>query len=240
MTRYESWRVFATLTFKGAVPSETEAQRITYAHLYRSARVLSIPFRRLVWVLRQEHGEIGGRLHFHLLLGGVADGARRVTIGSCFVLNHLWKQLPRCGMAQHRLYQPELHGAEYIVKVLTERSTEGANAYELSKFLCDNASLTLSHSLGRSVAGKRVSGDREPFRTAGQNRLAKTPISCSWSNRKWSAEAFYAGVDALLADTASANTSLGRSPQGAHGLPGGQTGEFSTRRLASVPVGGLP
>lgn len=200
--RYRSWQLFGTLTFRGEVPKSGQAVRLVFAHLYRCAGALSIPFHRLIWVLRSEHGEKGGRAHYHLLLGWT--GLAQATLGQAFFFNYLWTKLPRCGYARHRLYDPEQHGAAYVVSCLTEADKSGANQYELGKFLLSGCDVMLSDSLVRAVADQRVHADRvRTNRECGKKRARRMPINRRWSGKsEWTERnaAFpYDEIDARLA-----------------------------------------
>jgi hypothetical protein len=54
-------------------------QRVRLTMFFALVRSLcrwhKVPFRKCVWALRQEPGEIGGRLHFHFLLAGLPSYA---------------------------------------------------------------------------------------------------------------------------------------------------------------------
>lgn len=200
--RYQRWEYFGSLTFSGIVPNPRQAVRLVFAHLYRGARALSIPFRHLVWVLRAEHGEIGGRAHYHCLLS--TGGKSNPTLGHCFHLNALWDDLPRCGFARHRLYDPKQHGAEYVVQCLSDADTASKNQYELSKFLLTGCDVMLSHSLTREVSGQRVLEDGLRRQERGKKRARKITLRDRWSGRsEWSVRSSnfdYAEIDARFAD----------------------------------------
>lgn len=219
ITRFDRWDVFGTGTFKGAPPSLPESQRLMYAHLYRVARALSTPFSHLVWVVRVEYGEKSGRLHYHYLLGGFQSSP---TIGHMFWMNNLWEELPRCGMARHRLYDRRRHGVEYIVECLSDCDTQSRNHYELGKILLDGCEVTLSHSLSRAIGGPRVSGDRTSYREGGKKRVSRSDLSCSWSScMKWDGDTFYRRIDMELGNKEPADG----SPKANGGLMAGPNGK---------------
>lgn len=199
LARYRDWQVFGTLTFAGVEPNLCASRKIVFAHLYRAAKLLRIPFPRLVWALRVERGEKGGRLHYHCLLGG-ADG-KRVTLATCFVLNSLWERLPRAGMARHRLFDRKQAGAvAYVASCLANGDTVGADFYESMKFGSIGSDVTLSNSLGRSVGGRRVVVDIDaPYREGGKKRSRKC---IRRSVREWAVyrrnDFDYAAVEARL------------------------------------------
>jgi hypothetical protein len=95
-------------------------------------RLLSpLPFKGLRWMLRAELGESTGREHFHLLITGLP--LERVNIVECFWQMSAWERLGG-GMARVRVYEAQLPGAQYVLKGLEQPSSDGANAYELTKF----------------------------------------------------------------------------------------------------------
>lgn len=119
------WDIFTTLTFK-KVPSEKKAWGAAWAHLRCVANQFTdVPYSRLMIVLRSELGELGGRFHFHYLLGGTG-------VSNYSTLAHQVASQWRTEMGSlvdARPYDRNQAGAEYVVKCLS-----GANDYERSKF----------------------------------------------------------------------------------------------------------
>jgi len=70
-----NWQLFGSFTFK----SERIPERIRLCMWFKLIRGVckwhGINFHRLLWALRQEPGEIGGRTHFHALIGGLPPHA---------------------------------------------------------------------------------------------------------------------------------------------------------------------
>ncbi len=138
----EKWKFFCTLTFAGRVPSPAYALALQSRWLERSSTVLlhETP-ESLLWLSREELGETNGRLHSHVLLGELQD-ASRVNRKTCLALMGMWekvteKALGLPGMARVRVFEPDLQGAQYVLKGLegvTEWTLRGANSYELGKF----------------------------------------------------------------------------------------------------------
>lgn len=157
LARYRHWRVFGTGTFSGArVPTSLAQRKLMHAFLYRAAKTVRVPFRRLVWCYRHEHGELGGREHYHWLLG--AEEWTPNT-AECFVLNTLWDKLPLCGFSRNYLFNQTLNGIEYVTKCLHDSSTSasvGGAFYESTKFSSGSSGVTLSNSLARVTCGRRV------------------------------------------------------------------------------------
>jgi len=95
-----------------------------------------------LWCSRREAGEIGGRVHFHIIIGGLAG--KRVHPGCCFQLMRLWESIGG-GMARIRVFNPALDGLGYVLKGL-----DGADSYESSKF-AGRSVVRLSESCRRVV-----------------------------------------------------------------------------------------
>jgi len=158
ISAYRWWRIFGTGTFAGQVPSLSAQKRLVFAFLYRSAKILDVPFGGLVWCTRREHGELGGRVHYHWLIGA---SRLNPTIAHCFMLNAAWDSLPRCGFSRNRLFQSELNGVEYVTKCLglpdaALRVSSGGDYYEAEKFGHGSAEVTVSNTLACVVRGARV------------------------------------------------------------------------------------
>lgn len=126
------WQLFCTLTFKGlrlANPSlKAGVTRVTmWFGLYRRfCRQFGIADSGLLWCMREEAGELGGRMHLHVLIGGVRE--QLINERTCFWLMHRWEELGG-GMARVRLFDSALPGVEYFLK--TEISAR--DAYESTK-----------------------------------------------------------------------------------------------------------
>lgn len=156
LSRYRDWRCFSTLTWSGQTPSAVAQKKLLFSYLYETKYVTGIPFSRLVWCSRHELGEVGGREHYHLLLG---SNDWIPTLGQMFQLNQLWDSLPRCGFARHYIFDQSLNGVGYVTKCLTSRSTKdrrAADSYESGKFGHAESQVTLSNSFGRLIGGRRV------------------------------------------------------------------------------------
>lgn len=173
ISRFRGWQYFGTLTFAQPVPGLAASRKLVFAHLYRAAKLLKSPFSRLVWVLRAEHGEKTGRLHYHFLLGA---GTLKPNLGLCFTLNNNWEKLPRCGIARHRIFDKSQNGAEYVVACLSGEDTAGADFYESMKFGTQGSDVTLSNSLCRVIGGRRVNEDRLRHLECGKKRRQSQAI----------------------------------------------------------------
>lgn len=156
LCRVPCWKVFGTGTFTGsAVFSEATEKKLVFAFLYQAADLANVPFGRLLWTTRREHGELGQRVHYHWLLG---SKEWTPTVGQCFTLNHLWDALPRCGFSRNHIFDPGLSGVEYVTKCLSSVAGggPGGDFYEGSKFALRSSEVTLANSVVRLVAPARV------------------------------------------------------------------------------------
>jgi hypothetical protein len=154
ITRYRHWRLFGTGTWSSAgVPGESAQTRLLFAFLYETAKLIGIPFRRLVWVVRRERGEQFGRLHFHWLIGGPFKSHRTL----CFQLNRTWDNLPRCGFSRNYVFDCARGGAEYITECLSGLAIrDGASQYEAGKFGWSDNEVIPSKSFLLAMCGGRL------------------------------------------------------------------------------------
>lgn len=132
------WQFFCSLTFRGiglANPSlKAGVVRVTmWFSLFRAfARKFGVAQSKILWCLRQEAGEVGGRMHLHALIGGVPGGL--VNDRTSMWLMHQWEHELRGGYARIRVFDPSLAGVDYTLKDLLETGIDAANAYESCKF----------------------------------------------------------------------------------------------------------
>ena len=89
------------------------------------SKISGVPYKDLLIALRGELGEIGGRPHFHSLLGGVAT-CNIMSLRSQMM--RCWKIISGNADGDFRLYNRSLAGADCVCKCL------GANSYEINKF----------------------------------------------------------------------------------------------------------
>lgn len=159
LARYRHWCIFGTGTFSGtSLPSRDSQAKLVCAFLYKSAKILRVPFGGLAWVTRHELGELGGRAHYHWLLG--SSEITSVSVTDCFRLNDAWDKLPRCGYSRNHVFNPALNGIDYICECLGSTpehltGSVGGDYYESRKFSAFGSTLTLSNSLLRMVGGSR-------------------------------------------------------------------------------------
>lgn len=145
------WQLFLTLTFDshdrktGAakrVPKEADRRKMLFAFLHEAReglkrsketgrRIEVIPWDELMWVAREERGELNGRHHFHILLDGIPS--TRMNHTERFVLKAIWNSLGG-GFADVRMFDTRLSGVRYVLKGLEGWSQRNANSYEIRKF----------------------------------------------------------------------------------------------------------
>lgn len=140
-----NWEVFGTLTFKALKPVP-----LLYSYVWRLVRHVSDisgrPYRELLVAVRLERGEIGGRPHFHILLGG-SKAPNLQTLG--FQCVDWWKKTLDGSRVEFRPYIPCGSAQEYLIKECGWTYL-GANGYEVGKF--DQADdVTLSRSVFRCL-----------------------------------------------------------------------------------------
>lgn len=147
------WQIFCTLTFSREGVGQSLRERMFFHWLRQAAAVCRVPFRKVLWCRRTEHGEVGGRLHFHCLIGRLPQ--RSVHPGMCFKMMRLWEGVGG-GYARVRKFNSEVEGPGYLLKGLS-----GEDAYESSKTVGGRPELMLSRSLVKMVAIGLQDLDRE-------------------------------------------------------------------------------
>src|ERR1041384_3838614 len=110
------WQLFGTFTFKRECPSEI-AFKMWMGWVRLSAKFSAVHFRKVLWALRCERGEIGGRFHFHALIGGYPTWCLNRSFN--FACMHAWSEQ---GGGHSRIwrYNPSLDGVGYILKHLRD------------------------------------------------------------------------------------------------------------------------
>ena len=126
---------------------------MTFAFFRAAAHVSGVHFKRLMWCLRFEEGEITSREHLHCLLSVV--GSEWVNLTTCFYLMDYWDKKLRCGFARVRVFEPALGGAAYTCKDLVE-SLAGKDRYEFGKFFDPATELILSKSVYRFIDTRQM------------------------------------------------------------------------------------
>ena len=120
-----NWDFFTTQTFKNPLPRESVRKAMFWRWCRDVSKISGVPYKDLLIALRGELGEIGGRPHFHCLLGGVTT-CNMMSLRSQMMRS--WKIISGNADGDFRLYDRSLAGADYVCKCL------GANAYEINKF----------------------------------------------------------------------------------------------------------
>lgn len=145
IVRFPAWEFFGTLTFAGRVPPQRKARAFATNYFFRVAKCVGVGFSSLVWVLREEVGEMGGRRHFHFLLAG---SRLPLTLAGCAILKRVWERVGRGrGFADVKVYDRALNGAGYVTKCLSGVATPGGASYEVRKFGASEEPPILSRSL---------------------------------------------------------------------------------------------
>jgi hypothetical protein len=119
--------------------------------LRHSAKAHGVPFKKLLWCLRMEHGEATGRRHFHFLLAGLP--AEALTLRTCFALKNAWEGMFKGGMARVTRFDPRLDAGSYLTK--PDGPADPGDAYESAKFGSGACSLMIAQAVWRFVAAKR-------------------------------------------------------------------------------------
>src|ERR1017187_2158509 len=119
------WQFFTTHTFNNPLPKPYVRGAMFWRWCQDVSAISKVPYKNLLIALRGEQGEIGGRPHFHSLLGGVAT-CNMMSLRSQMM--RCWKIISGNADGDFRLYNRSLAGADYVCKCL------GANAYEINKF----------------------------------------------------------------------------------------------------------
>lgn len=165
-----NWDVFGTNTFKAVKPVPVLFQ-YQWDFFHALARTYQLPYRELLIALRFERGEIGGRPHFHYLLGQPKALNNRSL---AHVAIATWKSLMDDARTSCRPYLPCGSAAQYLMKDVGWNPAV-ANDYETRKFdLADDA--VLSSAVHRCLAVSRRISERR-LRAAQRNACHySTPV----------------------------------------------------------------
>lgn len=142
------WDFFGSFTFRSERLPERVRLGMWFALERKIAQWHSVSALWMPWALRQEPGEIGFRLHFHALIGGVPSYA--VTETKCMAIMAQWEKLGG-GYARCRIFDRGRNAPEYILKCLSDHEgvsrLEGKDIYESSKFGASRCHLMLAKSV---------------------------------------------------------------------------------------------
>lgn len=141
------WQLFGTLTFKSERLPERVRLAMWFAFVRTTGKRLKVKFPHLLWCLRQEEGEIGGRRHFHCLMAGLPR--KQLCPALNFELMDQWQKLGG-GWARVVRYRNELDGVGYVLKSRGYAS-EAEQNYEMQKFGSTHCQLILSNSVWRTL-----------------------------------------------------------------------------------------
>jgi hypothetical protein len=169
------WDLFGTLTFR-ASPRPRSAMGLVWRHMGHAARLCGQSYSRLLMAVREERGGLGGRLHFHYLLGGTFH-ANLNTLAARLTWD--WRTH---GFASIRSFDNAQRGVAYVTKCL---GLSAADSYELARFgrvpsSQDRISLTVSRSVARVLAGtERIKrhGTRCTSAKTGERRTSPPPAT---------------------------------------------------------------
>jgi len=150
-----NWEVFGHLTLKSRI-----ARPLLFSYVWRLVRhtadTTGRPCRELLTAVRYERGEIGGRPHFHVLVGGT-KAPNLTTL--CFQMVAEWKRLTGGARVMFDVYRPCGSAELYLTKTCGW-SYQAARSYELHKF--DRAEdVRLSASIFRCLRGVEKIMDRK-------------------------------------------------------------------------------
>jgi len=136
------WQFFGGLSFKSARVPERIRLSMFFGFGRRLAKLCKLYFPDLPWVLRQEAGEIGGRLHLHFLMGGLPE--HFANLSTVFYMLDAWQRMGG-GHAKITEFDRTLNGVGYVSKCLGHRI--GADLYESAKFGWSSCQLIQSSAL---------------------------------------------------------------------------------------------
>jgi len=128
------WQWFVSLSWKDQ-KSEGITLRTLFAWLRTVSKWASVPFPRLLWVYRCERGEIGLRLHLHVLIGGLPERVAK-SLSMIHSVRNGWLSHGG-GWSRVTPYVDSLAGVDYVLKGDYEGigvGTVGGSAYETRKF----------------------------------------------------------------------------------------------------------
>jgi hypothetical protein len=176
------WQLFCSLSFytngrPHYVPPVGKQISAAFGWMRTFCNWYHIHFRKqLLFALRQERGETGGRPHLHALVGGLPNGVVN-SARSRVSMQAEWEKFGG-GMSRVREFGFDESG-DYLIKPET---WNGADAYEGAKFGNQDCQVTISHSVWEQVAKRRglvikVAGERERDSVGKQDGLRRWSVS---------------------------------------------------------------
>lgn len=176
LQRFE-WQFFGSLTFRSAQLPERLRLKMWFSLMRETASWGHVSPNKLIWALRMEHGEVGGRLHFHFLLGAL-PGQYHVR-ERAFAMMGCWQAFGG-GIVRVRPYKPVGDATGYIMKCL---GIEGANLYEGRKFSKTSESVLVSDACWRgvgmvrgAVAATAPTDEQQEFGVTSVGRGVQAPV----------------------------------------------------------------
>jgi len=155
------WQFFCTFTFKNlagvnvnAPTYKKRAHTMFFTTLRKLAGAARLHFHSLLWVLREERGEVTGRYHLHALIAGFPE--HWVNERTCLVAMQCWESAGG-GHGRVRIFDASLDGVGYVLKSLEMSVGSGGNLYELTKFGVFG-DVTLSKSLVGAIRKESTRG----------------------------------------------------------------------------------
>jgi len=124
-----AWDLFGTITFQGKVPRPNKAFGQAWEHFRCASRLTGTRYDHLLIALRWERGEIGGRPHFHYLLGGTLT-SNRMSLSK--MLEREWV-VRTGGFPEIRPFDISRNGCAYVSKCM-DITGSGGDIFELRKF----------------------------------------------------------------------------------------------------------
>ena len=124
-----------------------------FAPLRKAARAERMPFKRLLWCLRQERGEATLRRHFHFLLAGLPSDA--ISMRTCFALKNAWEDF-RGDKAKVSVFDPALNSGQDLLKADSQSGDDAGDAYELAKFWGGSCDIMIAQSVWRLAKTRRL------------------------------------------------------------------------------------
>jgi hypothetical protein len=160
------WQYFVTLTFGASFTQKKTPNKIhrvySWLRTVQAHHNKTSSLEHFRFLLREEHGEQGGRFHYHILMADLSPASP----GHCHAMSWVWREKMKVGYAVIRPYTRSLNGVDYVLKGLSPkylrplRETENdrdkrhkiaqngtcsgrfnsneANNYELGKYAMEN------------------------------------------------------------------------------------------------------
>jgi len=165
------WQFFCTLTFARVQIPESVRLSMFFALLRKQADNSGVGFKKLLWCLRRERGEIGGRLHYHAVIAGFPGWF--VNWETTERTAQIWRKVGG-GHSKITVFSSSLDGLDYILKpegmTGSTASRIAGDYHEMTKFghSCD---VMLSESVVHHLDSRQLS--RGVIKERGQLRRGR-------------------------------------------------------------------